>query len=371
MKNEKAPHSFFSKRDSKSDEKSTQSRRSLDAKNDRPTASRDAKPRFNTDKTDSSKRDNKFSGRDNKEGQSDKTYAPNQRKPRHLRESGKEKVDPFSRQVFFGKSATYSERLDSERKPKKSEIRKGAPAKPSDPNAPIRLNRFIAQSGVCSRREADELISSGQITVNKVVVTELGYKVNMGETIEFEGKRLQGEKKVYIVMNKPKGYITSVDDPHNDKNVIDLLRGDVKQRVYPVGRLDKMTTGVLLITNDGDLTKELTHPSYNKSKIYHVFLDRPANEDDLNKLLEGFELEDGEIHADEVAFVGNNRKEVGVEMHSGRNRVVRRMFEHLGYEVEKLDRVYFAGLTKVGLRRGFWRFLTEKEINSLKNKSYK
>lgn len=241
-------------------------------------------------------------------------------------------------------------------------------AAPKSAEGPVRLNRFIAQSGVCSRREADELISSGAITVNGVVVTELGSKVDTKtDVVEFEGKKLSGEKFVYIIMNKPKGYVTSVEDPHNEDTVITLLKGKVKERVYPVGRLDKNTTGVLLLTNDGALTETLTHPSYERRKIYHVFLDKPCTEEHLELIAKGVELEDGEIHADEISYVEGNRKEVGIEIHSGRNRIVRRIFESLDYNVVKLDRVFFAGFSKMGLRRGFWRYLTPVEIMTLKN----
>ena len=295
-------------------------------------------------------------------------YVEGDRLPRALR--GKKAEEVFSRQVFVGEADSYSERLNSERK-KRKEAQKPESKRTIDPKAPLRLNRFIAQSGVCSRREADQIILSGEVTVNGEVITELGTKVMRTDNIEYQGKRLQGEKKVYIIMNKPKGCITSLDDPHNSRTVIDLLKGDVKERVYPVGRLDKNTTGVLLITNDGDLTKELTHPSYEKQKIYHVVLDKPMHKDDLSKLAEEIILEDGPVHADEVAMVGGTSNEVGIEIHSGRNRIVRRMFEHLGYDVVRLDRVYFAGLTKSALRRGFWRHLTDVEVLKLKSNRYK
>lgn len=235
----------------------------------------------------------------------------------------------------------------------------------------MRLNRFMAMSGLCSRREADALIQEGKVTVNGEVVDQLGTKINTRtDQVRLGDEVLRGERKVYILLNKPKGYVTTVEDPHAEKTVIDLLKGRCKERVYPVGRLDKNTTGVLLLTNDGQLTKELTHPSYEKRKIYHVFLDKPCTEEDLAKLAEGIELEDGFIQADAVSFVDDNPREVGVELHSGRNRIVRRMFESLGYEVDKLDRVYFAGLTKMGLRRGFWRYLTSREVMSLKSGRY-
>ena len=236
----------------------------------------------------------------------------------------------------------------------------------------MRLNRFVAQSGVCSRREADDLIAAGRIAVNGAAVTALGTKVDPAkDKITYDGRPLSGERLVYILMNKPKEYVTTVEDPHADRTVIDLLKGKVRERIYPVGRLDKNTTGVLLLTNDGDLTRELTHPSFEKRKIYHVFLDKPVAEEHMAALAAGVELEDGPMQVDQAAYVEQNRKEVGVEIHSGRNRIVRRLFEHLGYRVVKLDRVYFAGFTKEGLRRGFWRELTPAEILKLKAGKYK
>lgn len=231
----------------------------------------------------------------------------------------------------------------------------------------IRLNKFIANSGVCSRREADDYIKTGLVTVNGKVVTELGTKVNPDDDIRFNGERLKGEKKVYLLMNKPKDYVTTMSDPYAKKCVIDLISPEkCKERVVPVGRLDKATTGVLLFTNDGDLAARLTHPSYNVKKIYHVFLDKNLKKNDFDALVKGITLEDGEIHADSLSYVDNDMSQVGIEIHSGRNRIVRRMFEHLGYKVIKLDRVYFAGLTKKKLRRGAWRFLTEQEVAFLK-----
>jgi 23S rRNA pseudouridine2605 synthase len=231
----------------------------------------------------------------------------------------------------------------------------------------VRLNKFIANSGICSRREADEYIKTGLVTVNGEIVTELGTKVKQDDDVRFNGQRLKGEKKVYLLMNKPKDYITTMSDPHAKKSVIDLISPEkCKERVVPVGRLDKATTGVLLFTNDGDLAARLTHPSYNVKKIYHVFLDKNLKKTDFDALLKGITLEDGEIHADSLSYVDDDMSQVGIEIHSGRNRIVRRMFEHLGYEIKKLDRVYFAGLTKNNLRRGAWRFLTEEEITYLK-----
>jgi 23S rRNA pseudouridine2605 synthase len=234
----------------------------------------------------------------------------------------------------------------------------------------IRLNKFIANSGVCSRREADEYISAGLITVNGQVITELGTKIQSSDDVRFNGERLKGEEKVYILMNKPKDFVTTVTDPHAEKTVMDLIAGKCSQRVFPVGRLDKSTTGVLLLTNDGEIAEKLTHPSQMHKKIYHVFLDKNLINSDFKKLLEGITLEDGPINADALSYIDEDKSQVGLEIHSGRNRVVRRMFEHLGYKVKKLDRVYFAGLTKKNLRRGQWRFLTEQETAMLKMGAY-
>ena len=235
---------------------------------------------------------------------------------------------------------------------------------------PIRLNRFLAMSGLCSRREADDYITAGVVTVNGVVVTELGSKVSPDDEVRFNDSIVRGEKKVYILMNKPKGFVTTLDDPHADKTVMDLVKGACTERVYPVGRLDKNSVGVLLITNDGDLTKRLTHPSYSKQKIYQVSLDKPLTKADMEQIAQGVELEDGPIFADEISYVKDNHKEIGIEIHSGRNRIVRRIFEYFGYKVQKLDRVYFAGLTKKSLKRGAWRFLTPREVAMLKSGEY-
>ena len=235
----------------------------------------------------------------------------------------------------------------------------------------IRLNKYIANSGVCSRREADNFILAGVVTVNGEVVTELGTKVNIyTDDIRFNGERLKGEEKVYIVMNKPKGYVTTASDPHADRTVMDLLKG-CGARVFPVGRLDKNTTGVLMFTNDGEIAERLTHPSYDKKKIYQVSLDNKLKREDYEKILSGVELSDGMIAADELEYIEeNDHRKLGIEIHSGKNRIVRRIFESLGYEVKALDRVYFAGLTKKGLKRGEWRFLTEGEINLLRMGAY-
>lgn len=242
-----------------------------------------------------------------------------------------------------------------------------------DPNkqiGEIRLNRYVAQSGVCSRREADDFILAGLVSVNGVIVTELGTKVMPGDVVKFNDSKIEGEKKVYLVLNKPKGYVTSLEDPHADKTVMDLVKGACLERIYPVGRLDKNSLGLLLFTNDGDMTKQLTHPSYKKKKIYQVALDKPLTRADMEQIAEGIVLEDGEIHADEISYVKDNKTEVGIEIHSGRNRIVRRIFEYLGYTVQKLDRVYYAGLTKKNLKRGQWRFLTHDEVDRLKSGRY-
>ena len=255
--------------------------------------------------------------------------------------------------------------------PKRDEKPRSYPKyNPNQATGEIRLNRFISQSGVCSRREADDFILAGVVTVNGQVVTELGTKILPTDEVRFHDEKLQGEKNVYLVLNKPKGYVTSLDDPHADKTVMDLVKNACTERVYPVGRLDKNSLGLLLITNDGDITRQLTHPSYHKKKIYQVTLDKPLTRADMDSLTDGITLEDGDIFADEVAYASEDKRTVGVEIHSGRNRIVRRMFEHLGYTVQKLDRVYYAGLTKKNLKRGDWRFLTRDEVMRLKTGQY-
>ena len=235
----------------------------------------------------------------------------------------------------------------------------------------VRLNKFIANSGICSRREADNFIQAGVVTVNGEVVTELGTKVNINtDDVRFNGERLRGESKVYIIMNKPKGYVTTASDPHADKTVMDLIKG-CPARVFPVGRLDKNTTGVLMFTNDGEMAEKLTHPSYQKKKIYQVSLSSKLTQEDYDKIMEGISLSDGEIKADALEYIDDeDHRKIGIEIHSGKNRIVRRIFESLGYDVKALDRVYFAGLTKKGIKRGGWRYLTEGEINVLKMGAY-
>jgi 23S rRNA pseudouridine2605 synthase len=253
----------------------------------------------------------------------------------------------------------------------KSSPKTGRPAAGKDAGDLVRLNKYIAAAGICSRREADELISAGLITVNGKSVTELGSKVHPDDEVKYNGERIRTERKVYLVLNKPKDYVTTTDDPKERKTVMLLIRDACNERVYPVGRLDRNTTGVLLFTNDGELAKKMTHPSSNKKKIYHVFLNKAISAGDLKKLAEGVELEDGFIQPDAISYASTeNKKEVGLEIHSGKNRIVRRMFEAVGYRVDKLDRVYFGGLTKKNLPRGKWRLLTEKEVNMLKMNAY-
>jgi len=235
-----------------------------------------------------------------------------------------------------------------------------------DPDAPIRLNKFLANAGVCSRREADDFIQAGVVKVNGEIVSELGTKINRTDVVHFHDQLVTIEKKVYVLLNKPKDYVTSSDDPQARKTVMDLVKNCCRERIYPVGRLDRNTTGVLLFTNDGDLASKLTHPKFLKKKIYHVYLDKNVAASDLKRIAEGVELEDGEIHADAISYASDTDKsQVGIEIHSGKNRIVRRIFEHLGYRVMKLDRVMFAGLTKKGLKRGDWRYLTEQEVAML------
>ncbi len=238
---------------------------------------------------------------------------------------------------------------------------------PEKKEGTIRLNRYIANAGLCSRREADTFIATGCVTVNGKIVSEMGFQVKPGDQVSFNGKIINSERKVYLLLNKPKGYVTTVDDPHAEKTVMDLVKNACPERIYPVGRLDMNTTGLLLFTNDGDLTKRLTHPKYNRKKIYHVFLDKKVTKAHLQEIIDGVTLEDGPVSADSVSYVSDDdKKQVGIEIHSGKNKVVRRIFEFLGYKVVKLDRVYFCGLTKKNLPRGKWRFLTREEINLLK-----
>ena len=241
----------------------------------------------------------------------------------------------------------------------------------TDPNEPIRLNKFLANAGICSRREADEFIAAGVVSVNGEIVTELGTKIKRTDEVKFHDEPVSVEKKAYVLLNKPKDCVTTSDDPQARKTVMDYVKDACKERIYPVGRLDRNTTGVLLLTNDGDLASKLTHPKYLKKKIYHVYCDKNVTKADLDQIAAGITLEDGEIHADAISYASEtDKKQVGIEIHSGKNRIVRRIFESLGYKVTKLDRVYFAGLTKKGLKRGDWRYLTEQEVNFLRMGSF-
>ena len=240
-----------------------------------------------------------------------------------------------------------------------------------DPNEQIRLNKFMANAGICSRREADEFIQQGLVKVNGQVVTELGTKITHSDVVEYDEKIVALESKCYILLNKPKDCVTTTDDPNGRLTVMDIVKNACPERIYPVGRLDRNTTGVLLMTNDGDLASKLTHPKYVKKKIYHVWTDKDVTEEDMQRIADGIELEDGEIHADAISYATEtDRNQIGIEIHSGRNRIVRRIFESLGYHVTKLDRVYFAGLTKKNLPRGRWRYLTQEEVNYLKMGSF-
>ena len=294
-----------------------------------------------------------FGGRSNFRGQNDRGYA--KKEEIQFNEADEAGINEMLSKKAVIDSAAFSDN-DTVNTPIQEEVR---------------LNKFIANSGICSRREADSYIQAGVVTVNGEVVTELGTKINsVKDEIKFNGETLKGEAKVYLVMNKPKGFVTTASDPHADRTVIDLLNG-CDSRVFPVGRLDKNTTGVLMFTNDGEMAERLTHPSYNKKKIYQVILDNPLSDEDHDKIVNGITLNDGEIKADELEFIdAEDHRKLGIEIHSGKNRIVRRIFESCGYDVKALDRVYFAGLTKKGLKRGEWRFLTEGEVNVLKMGAY-
>ncbi|RLD39229.1 MAG: hypothetical protein DRI89_13690 [Bacteroidetes bacterium] len=261
------------------------------------------------------------------------------------------------------------DRKEFSRKPKKFGFsKKRTPSKQPQSDNLIRINKYLADAGVCSRREADRLIESGVVKVNGEVITQLGTKISPSDKVQYGGQTLKREKLQYLLLNKPKGFITTVDDPQNRRTVMTLVENACKERIYPVGRLDRNTLGLLLFTNDGEMTKKLTHPKFGVKKIYHVFLDKNLKKEDLDKIAGGIQLEDGFIKPDSIAYATreNDKKQIGMELHSGRNRIVRRVFESLGYNVIKLDRVFFAGLTKKDLPRGKWRMLKEEEINLLK-----
>ena len=287
-------------------------------------------------------------------------YNPNYQKPYSKPYGSAYKKGPRQHSADYDPNAKYSMKKRIEYK----EVN-------YDPNEPLRLNKFLANAGICSRREADEFIQAGVVTVNGEIVTELGTKILRTDEVKFHDQPVTIEKKVYVLLNKPKDYVTTSDDPQQRKTVMDLVKNACPERIYPVGRLDRNTTGVLLLTNDGDLASKLTHPKYLKKKIYHVYLDKNVTARDLQQIAEGVQLEDGEIKADDVQYASpTDKKQVGIEIHSGKNRIVRRIFEALGYRVQKLDRVQFAGLTKKNLRRGDWRYLTEEEVDRLRMGAY-
>jgi 23S rRNA pseudouridine2605 synthase len=269
------------------------------------------------------------------------------------------------KKIILSRDKDFSRKRDKASGPGKQEEKKIRIVRKGEEE--IRLNRFISNAGICSRREADKLITGGEVLVNGKVVLELGTKIHKSDIVTYKGKPLDAEKKVYLLLNKPRGYVTTTDDPHAEHTVMELISQACEERIYPVGRLDKDTSGVLLFTNDGDLAKKLTHPSYEKKKIYHVFLTREFSEEHLEQLRTGIELEDGFIAADSIDYADPlDKNQVGIEIHSGKNRIVRRIFESLGYQVARLDRVVFAGLTKKNLPRGKWRFLTPREVGFLK-----
>lgn len=323
--------------------------------NDRPSygnnvgGDRPYRPRYNSDNGDRPQR----------------PYGDNAGRPRYNsnddgRTGGYGNRDSYSRPIRrsadYDSNAKYSKKKQIEYKEQFT-----------DPNAPIRLNKFLANAGVCSRREADEFIAAGVVTVNGEAVTELGTKIKRSDEVKFHDQAVSIERKIYVLLNKPKDTVTTSDDPQARRTVMDLVKGACSERIYPVGRLDRNTTGVLLLTNDGDLASKLTHPKFLKKKIYHVHLDKNLTKADMDQIAAGVQLDDGEIHADVISYTDDFKKdEVGIEIHSGKNRVVRRIFESLGYKVMKLDRVFFAGLTKKGLRRGEWRYLSETEVNYLR-----
>jgi 23S rRNA pseudouridine2605 synthase len=310
------------------------------------------------------KRNDKYKAKSNDDfKKSDSTY---ERKPyKKDGDSDSSFLEKRVKHEDFEEGKTFSGARGREfSKDKRFDKKSAIKSKASDDGL-TRLNKYLANAGIASRREADTLIKSGVVKVNGVPVTEMGYKIKPGDTVTYGDAAVKGERKVYLLLNKPKDYITTVDDPQERKTVMELISGACRERIYPVGRLDRNTTGLLLFTNDGELTKKLTHPKHEIKKVYHVSLNKSLKPDDFKAIIDGVELEDGPIHADDLAFVGEGKKEVGIEVHSGRNRIIRRLFEHLGYEVLKLDRVTFASLTKKDLPRGKHRFLTPKEVNFL------
>ena len=322
------------------------------------------------------RRDNRYQNRDRndrrEEGRRERGFreeggrGEGYRGDRRDRREGDDRRDRYSdrpaRKVFTRRADGDGAPKSVYSKKKQIEYRK----KNEGQETELRLNRYIAKGGVCSRRDADVLIAAGRVKVNGEVVQQVGVKVKRTDRVEVDDQVITPERKVYLVLNKPKDYVTTVEDPLERRTVMTLIEGACKERVYPIGRLDRQTTGVLLFTNDGDLAKKLTHPKYNQKKIYHVFLDKVVQTGDLEAIRKGIDLEDGFIQADDVRVAEDDRTQVGIEIHSGRNRIVRRIFEHLGYQILRLDRVFFAGITKKNLPRGHWRFLTEDEVNILK-----
>lgn len=355
---------------------------------DRPqrpyNSDRPQRPRFNSEAGDRPQRpytnDRPYSGGDrpyrpryNSENSNDRPQRPygyntggdRPYRPRYNPNAGGERPGGYGNRDSYSRPIRRSPDYDPNAKySKKKQIE--YKEKFVDPSEPIRLNKYLANAGVCSRREADEFITAGVVSVNGAVITELGTKIKRGDEVKFHDQGISIERKIYVLLNKPKDTVTTSDDPQARRTVMDLIKGSCDERVYPVGRLDRNTTGVLLLTNDGDLASKLTHPKYLKKKIYHVHLDKNLTKADMEQIAAGVRLDDGEVHADAISYTDDFRKDdVGIEIHSGKNRIVRRIFELLGYKVIKLDRVYFAGLTKKGLRRGEWRYLTEQEVNFL------
>lgn len=347
-------------------------RREEDNNNREQSADRNPdRTEFRRNRTDRPFRENNY-GRERKEDRNsrDTNYRSNRE---HSYQRGEEKEE--RRRISLPRKREYDNRQESVDETRKEELRKkhyskkkllAHRLKTEKEDAELRLNRYISMGGVCSRRDADALITEGRVKVNGEVVQTVGVKVRKNDRVEVDDVIVIPERKVYLVLNKPKDYVTTVEDPLERKTVMNLIDGACKERIYPVGRLDRQTTGVLLFTNDGDLAKKLTHPKYEHKKIYHVFLDKPLEPKDMDAISTGIELEDGLVKADEISYVADDRTQVGIEIHSGRNRIVRRIFEHLGYQIVRLDRVYFAGITKKNLPRGRWRFLTPQEVKILK-----
>ncbi|UZD38085.1 rRNA pseudouridine synthase [Capnocytophaga ochracea] len=308
--------------------------------------------------------ENNGGNRYNNSNENRKSYNPNFKK-----NEGYNKSNNYNRNEGYNRNDNYKKPFNKKPYNNTYKPQNNAPIDyPTTTPAEVRLNKFIADAGICSRRNADMYISAGNVTVNDEVMTTLGYRVKPTDEVRFDGKLLSSEKKEYILLNKPKGFITTTNDEKGRKTVMDLVANATNVRILPVGRLDRATTGLLLLTNDGELTKKLTHPTHGVRKIYHVILDRKLDYKDFMKVQDGLELEDGLIEVDEISYVNDKPKnEIGIKIHSGRNRIVRRIFEHLGYQVEKLDRVVFAGLTKKDLPRGHWRRLTQQEVINLRN----